>query len=44
MLRSCAKRLVGLAVMTLPGASRSFNPALLSVGRRCFTQGTNESL
>jgi len=27
-LRSCAKRLGGLAVTTLPGASRSFNPAL----------------
>jgi len=28
-LRSCAKRLGGLAATTLPGASRSFNPALL---------------
>jgi len=28
MLRSCAKRLGGLAVTMLPGASRSFNPAL----------------
>jgi len=28
-LGSCAKRLVGLEVTTLPGASRSFNPALL---------------
>jgi len=28
MLRSCAKRLEGLAVTTLPGASLSFNPAL----------------
>jgi len=27
-LRSCAKHLGGLAVTTLPGASRSFNPAL----------------
>ena len=27
-LRSCAMRLRGLAVTTLPGASRSFNPAL----------------
>jgi len=27
-LLSCAKRLGGLAVTTLPGASRSFNPAL----------------
>jgi len=26
--RSCAQRLRGLAVTTLPGASRSFNPAL----------------
>ena len=28
-LRSCAMRLRGLAVTTLPGASRSFNPALI---------------
>ena len=28
-LLSCAKRLGGLAVTTLPGASRSFNPALV---------------
>jgi len=28
-LRSCAKRLGGLAVTILPGASRSFNPALV---------------
>jgi len=28
-LLSCVKRLGGLAVMTLPGASRSFNPALV---------------
>ena len=27
-VRSCAKHLGGLAVATLPGASRSFNPAL----------------
>jgi len=27
-LHSCAKRLPGLAVTILPGASRSFNPAL----------------
>jgi len=30
-LRSCARRLRGLAVKTLPGASRSFNPALAAV-------------
>jgi len=30
MLRSCTKRLGGLAVTTLPGAWRSFNPALLT--------------
>ena len=34
-LRSCTKRLMGLEVTTLPGASRSFNPAL-SRGR-CWT-------
>jgi len=30
-LHSCARRIGGLAVMTLPGASRSFNPALTTV-------------
>ena len=30
MLLSCVKRLGGLAVTTLPGASRSFNPALMA--------------
>ena len=45
---SCAKRLRGLAVMILPGASRSFNPALLlcnlgaTMGvRRNFSRGSN---
>ena len=28
LFRSCAKRLGGIAVTTLPGVSRSFNPAL----------------
>ena len=31
-LRICAKRLGGLAVTILPGASRSFNPALVTPG------------
>jgi len=30
MVHSCTKRLGGLAVTTLPGVSRSFNPALRS--------------
>jgi len=34
-LRSCAKHLGGLAVTSLPGASGSFNPALL-IGRWWF--------
>ena len=37
-LRSCAKRLGGLAVTTLPGASCSFNPALYRRLRRVWTQ------
>jgi len=32
-LLSCAKRFGGLAVTTLPGASRSFNPALATLLR-----------
>jgi len=38
MLRSCAKRFGGLAVTTLPGTSRSFNPALPPLGTVSFVK------
>jgi len=39
-LRSCAKRLGGLAVTISPGASRCFNPALLVINNLFYLTRT----